>query len=118
MKPVLIYFREKPFRGNKFVLDFSDSEQHVRSIEFEKNSPYFIATLNCKLKLEKIIHTHSEENKKAVSKLSEKSRILLNNGSDHFCDIDNISLVYPLDIKPLKLSIKEIIFTLKEHQKT
>ena len=94
MKPVLIYFREKPFKGNKFVLDFSDSEQHVRSIEFEKNSPYFIATLNCKLKLEKIIHTHSEENKKAVSKLSEKSRILLNNGSDHFCNIDNISLVY------------------------
>ena len=44
MKPVLMYFREKPFQGNKFVLDFSDSNQNVSSIEFEKNIPYLIAT--------------------------------------------------------------------------
>ena len=94
MKPVLIYFQERPFKENKFVLDFSDSEQHVRSVEFEKNAPYFIATLNCKLQLEKIVHAHSKESKDAVSKLSEKSRILLDKGSDHFCNIYNINLVY------------------------
>ena len=94
MKPILIYFRERPFKENKFVLDFSNSEQHMRSIEFEKNTPYFIATLNCKLQLEKLVHAHNKESKDAVSKLSEKSRILLDKGSDHFCDIDNINLVY------------------------
>ena len=94
MNPVLIYFRERPFKQNKFVLDFSDSEQHVRSIEFEKNKPYFIVTLNCKLQLEKIVHGHTKESKEAITKLSEKSRILLRNGSDHFCDIDSINLTY------------------------
>ena len=94
MKPVLMYFREKPFQGNKFVLDFSDSNQNVSSIEFEKNIPYLIATLNCKLKLENTIQTHSAENKKAISDLSTKSRILLDKGSDHFCDIDSLNLTF------------------------
>ena len=53
MKPVLVYFRERPFKENKFVLDFPDSEQHVRSIEFEPNVPYFVATLNYKLQLKR-----------------------------------------------------------------
>ena len=104
MKPVLIYFQERPFKENKFVLDFSDSEQHVRSVEFEKNAPYFIATLNCKLQLEKIVHAHSKESKDAVSKLSEKSRILLDKGSDHFCDIDNINLVYSPRYKSFQIA--------------
>lgn len=94
MKPVLMYFRETPFQGNKFVLDFSDSNQNVNSIEFEKNIPYVIATLNCKLKNENTIYTHSAENKKAISDLSTKSRILLDKGSDHFCDIDNLNLTF------------------------
>ena len=94
MKPVLMYFRETPFQGNKFVLDFSDSDQNVNSIEFEKNIPYVIATLNCKLKNENTIYTHSVGNKKAISDLSTKSRILLDKGSDHFCDIDNLNLTF------------------------
>ena len=94
MKPVLIYFRETPFKENKFILDFSDKDQHVRSIQFDKNGTYYIATLNCRLKLEKILHAHTEEEKNAISKLSEKSRILKDKGSDHFCDIDFINLVY------------------------
>ena len=89
-----MYFREKPFQGNKFVLDFSDSNQNVSSIEFEKNIPYLIATLNWKLKLENTIQTHSAENKKAISDLSTKSRILLDKGSDHFCDIDSLNLTF------------------------
>lgn len=64
MKPVLIYFRETPFKENKFILDFSDKDQHVRSIQFDKNGTYYIATLNCRLKLEKILHAHTEEEKK------------------------------------------------------
>ena len=94
MKPVLIYFRERPFKENKFVLDFSDSEQHVRSIKFEKNVPYFVATLNCKLKLKQIVHAHNKESQDAIVKLAKKSRTLLDKGSDHFCDIDNINLIY------------------------
>ena len=94
MKPVLIYFRERPFKENKFVLDFSHSEQHVRSIEFEKNIPYFLATLNCKLQLKKIIHAHNKESQNAILKLAEKRRLLLDKGSDHFCDIDHINLLY------------------------
>ena len=89
-----MYFRETPFQGNKFVLDFSDSNQNVNSIEFEKNIPYVIATLNCKLKNESTIYTHSAENKKAISDLSTKSRILLDKGSDHFCDIDHLNLTF------------------------
>ena len=94
MKPVLIYFRESAFKENKFVLDFSDSYQHVRSIEFEKNVPYYVATLNCKLQLKKIVHAHNKESQDAVVKLAKKSEILLDKGSDRFCDIDHINLVY------------------------
>ena len=103
MNAVLIYFRERPFKENKFVLDFSDSEQHVRSIEFEKNTPYFIATLNCKLQLEKLVHAHTKETKEAISKLPTKSRILLDKGSDHFSDIGNISLVYSPKYKTFQI---------------
>ena len=92
MKPVLIYFRETPFKENKFILDFSDEEQHVRSIQFERNGTYYLATLDCRLKLEKIIQ--NKQDKDDISKLSEKSRILKDKGSDHFCDIDSINLVY------------------------
>ena len=94
MKPVLIYSRERTFKNDKFVLDFSDKDQNVASIEFDKNSPYLIASLNCKLQLKKTIHANSNENKKAVTKLSEKSRLLLTHGSDHFCDIDVINSVF------------------------
>ena len=92
MKPVLIYFRETPSKENKFILDFSDEEQHVRSIQFERKGTYYIATLDCRLKLEKIFQ--NKQDKDAVSKLSEKSKILNGKGSDHFCDIDRINLVF------------------------
>ena len=101
MKAVLIYFRETNFQNNKFKLDFSDRDQFANSIEFEKNNPYLIATLNCNLKAENTnnisknaIFTKDAANKKAVSDLSTKSRILLDKGSDHFCDIDNLNLVF------------------------
>ena len=94
MNPVLLYFKERPFTDNKFILDFSDKDQNVNSIEFQKNSQYLFATLNCNLKHEKIIHTHNNDNKKAVSDLSKKSRILLDKGIDYFCDIDNINLTF------------------------
>ena len=42
----------------------------------------------------KIVHAHKKESQDAIVKLSEKSRILLDKGSDHFCDIDHINLVY------------------------
>ena len=104
MKPVLMYFREKAFQGNKFVLDFSDSNQNVSSIEFEKDIPYLIASLNCKLKLKQnTIHTHSAENKKAISDLSTKSRILLDRGLDHFCDIDSINLTFSPKIQNFEI---------------
>ena len=77
MNPVLLYFKERPFTDNKFILDFSDKDQNVNSIEFQKNSQYLFATLNCNLKHEKIIHTHNNDDKKAISDLSKKSRILL-----------------------------------------
>ena len=101
MKVALIYIRETKFENNLFKLDFSDRDQFANSIEFEKNTPYLIATLNCNLQLgnTKTItvrnnKTKNATDKKAISDLSTKSRILLDKGSDHFCDIDVLNLVY------------------------
>ena len=101
MKDVLLYFRETKFENNKFTLDFSDRDQFANSVEFEKNTPYLIATLNCNLKAEntiniKINNTRAKKaiDKKAISDLSTKSRILLDKGSDHFCDIDVLNFVF------------------------
>ena len=101
MKAALIYIRETKFENNQFKLDFSDRNQFANSIEFEKNTPYLIATLNCNLQLGttntiKITNknTKNATDKKAISDLSTKSRILLDKGSDHFCDIDVLNLVY------------------------
>ena len=74
MKPVLIYFRETPLQEtNRFTLDFSD-QGHVL-IDFLSRETYYIATLNCKLKIKEYVH---EDGK--VKKLSEKSRLLLEKG--------------------------------------
>ena len=101
MKAALIYIRETKFENNQFNLDFSDRNQFANSIEFEKNTPYLIATLNCNLQLGntntiKVTNknTKNATDKKAISDLSTKSRILLDKGSDHFCDIDVLNLVY------------------------
>ena len=52
MRPVLMYFREAHLNEeNKFTLDFSDQE-FVQKIEFLLKNTYYIATLNCKLKVE------------------------------------------------------------------
>ena len=56
MRPVLMYFREAHLNEeNKFTLDFSDQE-FVQKIEFLLKNTYYIATLNCKLKVENYIH--------------------------------------------------------------
>ena len=102
MKAVLLYFKETNLENNKFKLDFSDRDQFANSVEFEKNTPYLIASLNCNLKPEnnansiKItnIKTKNATDKKVISDLSTKSRILLDKGSDHFCDIDVLNLVF------------------------
>ena len=95
MKPVLIYFREVPFKENKFVLDFSDEKLDVQPIEFKSNSLWYIATLNCKLELEEEFVQENEN----IKKLNDKSKILNDKGSGHFCDIDFINLVTPLQFK-------------------
>ena len=91
MNPVLIYIKEATFKEKKSVLDFSDKQQHVQPIEYERNATYYIATLDCKLKLKKVIQKKYEDD---IKKLSDQSRILIDKGSDHFCDIDSINLVY------------------------
>ena len=104
MKAALIYIRETKFENNQFKLIFSDRNQFANSIEFEKNTPYFIATLNCKIITAdnnnnnsiKVVNSKAKKaaDKKAIADLSTKSRILLDKGSDHFCDIDVLNLVY------------------------
>ena len=106
MKAVLIYFRETKFENNKFKLNFSGRNQFANSVEFEKNNPYLIATLNCKIITAdnnnnnnnsiKVVNSKAKNaaDKKAIADLSTKSRILLDKGSDHFCDIDVLNLVY------------------------
>ena len=94
MKPVLIYFREVPFKENKFVLDFSDEKRDIQPIQFKSNSLWYIASLNCKLELEE--EFQQNEN---IKKLYDKSKILKDKGSDYFCDIDFINLVTPSKFK-------------------
>ena len=99
MNVVFIYIRETKFENNQFKLDFSSREQLANFIEFKKNTPYIIASLNAKVN-----NTNSNKvstvrpkttlDKKAISDLSTKSRILLDKGADHFCDIDVLNLVY------------------------
>ena len=85
MRPVFIYFRETPLEETyKFTLDFSD-QGHVQPIDFLSKETYYIATLNCKLKIKEYIHDDGK-----VKKLSEKSRFLLEKGPRYLCDIDNV----------------------------
>ena len=101
MNVVLIYIRETKFENNQFKLDFSSREQLANFIEFKKNTPYIIASLNSNvinantntIKVS-TVRPKTELDKKAISDLSTKSRILLDKGSDHFCDIDVLNLVY------------------------
>ena len=87
MRPVLIYFREAHLNEeNEFTLDFSDQE-FVQKIEFLLKNTYFIATLNCKLKVENYIHETQK-----IKDLSTKSRFLLEKGPAVLCDIDYLTL--------------------------
>ena len=101
MNVVLIYIRETKFENNQFKLDFSSREQLANFIEFKKNTPYIIASLNSNVKNANTntikvstVRPKTELDKKAISALSTKSRILLDKGADHFCDIDVLNLVY------------------------
>ena len=101
MNVVLIYIRETKFENNQFKLDFSSREQLANFIEFKKNTPYIIASLNSNVKNANTntikvstVRPKTELDKKAISNLSIKSRILLDKGADHFCDIDVLNLVY------------------------
>ena len=101
MNVVLIYVRETKFENNQFKLDFSSREQLANFIEFQKNTPYIIASLNSNIKNANTntikvstVQPKTELDKKAISALSTKSRILLDKGADHFCDIDVLNLVY------------------------
>ena len=77
MRPVLIYFTGTHLDENtKFTLDFS-GQDFVQETEFLSKNKYYIATLNCKLKLEEYIH----ETKK-IKDLSTK-----------ICDIDYAILI-------------------------
>ena len=101
MNVVLIYIRETKFENNQFKLDFSSREQLANFIEFKKNTPYIIASLNSNvinantntIKVS-AVWPKTELDKKAISDLSTKSKILLDKGTDHFCDIDVLNLVY------------------------
>ena len=87
MRPVLMYFREAHLNEeNKFTLDFSDQE-FVQKIEFLLKNTYYIATLNCKLKVENYIHETQK-----IKDLSTKSRLLLEKGPAVLCDIDYLTL--------------------------
>ena len=94
MRPVLIYFRETHLdENNKFTLDFSDQE-FVQEIEFLSKNKYYIATLNCNLKVEEYIY----ETRK-IKDLSTKSRVLLEKGPAVLCDIDYLLLTSEWYIK-------------------
>ena len=95
MRLILIYFRETPLEEtNKFTLDFSD-QGHVQPIDFLSKETYYIATLNCKLKIKEYIH---EDGK--VKKLSEKSSLLHEKGPSYLYNIDNVVLKSAWYIKP------------------
>ena len=101
MNAVLIYIRETKFENNQFKLDFSSREQLANFIEFKKNTPYVIASLNSNVIIANTntikvsnVRPKTKLDKKAISDLSTKSRILLANSPDYFCDIDVLNLVY------------------------
>ena len=67
MRPNLIYFRGRHLDENdKLTLYFSDQE-FVEEIEFLSKNNYYIAILNCKLKLKEYIH-QDEKLKKIICK--------------------------------------------------
>ena len=101
MNAVLIYIRETKFENNQFKLDFSSRDQFANFIEFKKNTPYIIASLNSNVIIANTntikvsnVRPKTKLDKKAISDLSTKSRILLANSPDYFCDIDVLNLVY------------------------
>ena len=68
-------FKTTTVRFKQSTFDFSDQE-FVHEIEFLSENTYYIASLNCKLKLKVYIHEG-----KTIEKLSEKSRLLLDKGA-------------------------------------
>ena len=59
MRPDFIHFKEVLFgENNKFALDFSDEEFEV---DFLAKNEYYIASLNCKLKVKEYIHVKDEK---------------------------------------------------------
>ena len=88
MRPDFIYFKELLLgENNKFTLDFSD-EEFVQEVDFLSKNEYYIASLNCKLKVKEYIHDKDEK----IKKLSEKNRLLLEKGSAYQIDLDYLLL--------------------------
>ena len=88
MRPDFIYFKELLLgENNKFTLDFSD-EEFVQEVDFLSKNEYYIASLNCKLKVKEYIHNKD----KKIKKLSEKSRFLLEKGLTYQIDLDYLLL--------------------------
>ena len=82
MNPDFIYFKEVTLDdNNKFTLAFSD-EEFALQINFFTNLDYYIATLNCNLILKKK-HIHD----KKIEELSQKSRVLFEEGPAYQNDI-------------------------------
>ena len=97
MRSVLMYFREAHLNEeNKFTLDFSD-QKFVQKIEFLLKNAYYIATLNCKLKVENYIHETQK-----IKDLSTKSRLLIEKGPAVLCDIDYLTLKAIWSIKKIR----------------
>ena len=87
MRPLLMCFKEAHLNEeNKFTLDFSDQE-FVQKVEFLLKHTYYIATLNCKLKVENCIHETQK-----IKDLSTKIRLLLEKALAVLCDIDYLTL--------------------------
>lgn len=63
-------------------------------LALKKKAIYYIATLDCKLKLKEFIQETDN-----VKKLDAKSKKLDDEGSDYFCDIDFLKLVTPAQFK-------------------
>ena len=74
-------------KNNKFTLDFSD-EEFVQEVDFLSKNEYYIASLNCKLKVKEYIHDKDEK----IKKLSEKNRLLLEKASAYQIDLDYLLL--------------------------
>ena len=90
MTPAFIYFRELMLNyNNKFTLDFSD-EEFVQEVNFLKNLDYYTTSLNCNLVLKNHVNDQKNDNKdrkKLIEELSQKSRLLLENGTAYQNDI-------------------------------